>query len=255
MSPNTPQSSVESESHSPIFSDVTSGYDDTPPASPWFKIGGLVAVLAMVVCGAWYAFQTERREGNTDQTAPQAADLGVRVRANPAPPIDVTPLGNAPEISADSLKGKIVLLNFWGTWCGPCQLEMPQLDRLGHLLTQQYPDRAQIVAVSYPATDANAQEVAETTLLYAKEHGITLPLYADPSLQLLRLYAPTGFPTTYLIDQEGFVAHVTSGYTPEDWDKLMEKLSDLLLKSEPSQSESNPSVETDGEIETEIETE
>ncbi|MDO4557623.1 MAG: TlpA disulfide reductase family protein, partial [Planctomycetia bacterium] len=106
---------------------------------------------------------------------------------------------------------------------------------LGRQLAQTYPDQVQIVAVSCPASESTSpDEVIAATQKFAANQGITLPLYVDPSLNLLRLYEPNGFPTTYLIDREGFVVHITSGYTPGDWDQLVEKLVALLQENAPA---------------------
>ena len=105
-------------------------------------------------------------------------------------------------------KGKVVLLNIWATWCGPCRKEMPALDRLQAALGG--PD-FEVVALSI---DRGGMDAARKFLA---DIGIrTLAIYLDSSGQALRTLSALGLPTTLLIDREGREIGRLIG--PADWD-------------------------------------
>ncbi len=106
------------------------------------------------------------------------------------------------------LKGRVVLLNFWATWCAPCVREMPSLDRLQAALG----DRAlSVVAVSIDRGGAEAIRP------FAKRLGLAhLGLYHDPKGALFRAFGVTGLPASFLIDRNGAILGAYAG--PAEWD-------------------------------------
>ena len=218
----------------PTFSDVEPDDNSTPASSmPIGKMILFLTLLGVTIYGSWYVIRHEDRAGKIDLTAPEVADLGKVSGGRIAPPIQVTPIGDAPAVPPEELEKKIILLNFWGTWCGPCQLEMPQLDRLHHEMSQEYPDLVRIIAVSYPSGEASQELLTVITQMYAEEQGLTLPLYIDPGFRLARLFEPSAFPSTFLIGPNGHLVHISTGYSSEKWDELMEKFYTLLRESTP----------------------
>ena len=97
------------------------------------------------------------------------------------------------EVSLASLQGKVVLLNFWATWCLECRPEMPALERLHREFS------AQGLAV----IGINAREGTATIRDYAKELGLTFPVILDPSGKINSTYGVIGLPTTFLIARDG----------------------------------------------------
>jgi peroxiredoxin len=104
------------------------------------------------------------------------------------------------------LKGKVVFLNFWATWCPPCKEEMPSMERL----YRRYKDKGfTILAVSI---DANTAAVAP----FVKWLKLTFPIGLDPKMTVANQYSVRGLPSTFLIDKRGAIAAVAIG--PRDWD-------------------------------------
>lgn len=113
------------------------------------------------------------------------------------------------EISLDAFKGKIVILNFWATWCHPCMKEMPSLDRLASRLPTE---KFAVVAVN---EDRGGVAVAKPVLERIGVRG--LAFYADPGGRLSRDLGVRGFPTTVLIGRDGNLLGNHEGEV--DWDQ------------------------------------
>lgn len=112
----------------------------------------------------------------------------------------------AENVSLSDYQGKVVLLNFWATWCMPCRQEMPSMERLW----QQYRDQGLIIlAVS---TDEGGPGRVKS---FVKRLKITFPIALDPDARASDLYQVSGLPVSYLIDQQGRIVRKITG--SEDW--------------------------------------
>jgi peroxiredoxin len=90
------------------------------------------------------------------------------------------------------LRGKVVLLNFWATWCPPCRKEMPDLENLSHRFGQ-----AGLVILGI------SDEKSETVRKFIAQQGITYPVLFDPDRKIHELYQIEGIPKTFIYDREG----------------------------------------------------
>lgn len=106
--------------------------------------------------------------------------------------------GNAYKLS--DFRGKPVILNFWATWCGYCQVEMPDFDAK----FQEYGEDVHFIMLN--VTDG-AQETLESASAFIAENGYSFPVYYDTDLDATYSYNTSGLPVTYFLDAEGnFVA-------------------------------------------------
>jgi len=126
-----------------------------------------------------------------DAGLPKLAELSTPVEV---PDIAVTDPDGATLRLAD-LKGKVVLLNFWATWCAPCREEMPALDALQKDFGG---DAFQVVTIA-----AGRNTPAALDRFFAEEGITTLPKWMDPKQELARAMGVAGLPVTVLIDAEG----------------------------------------------------
>jgi peroxiredoxin len=126
--------------------------------------------------------------------------------ARPAKPFRVDTPDNRP-LSLSEFKGKVVFLNFWATWCKPCELEMPSMERLH----QRFKDQGLVVlAIS---EDAGGASVVAP---YLKKHKLSFPVGLDPKASVASLYGVWGVPSTFIIDRSGNRALYVNG--PREWD-------------------------------------
>lgn len=124
----------------------------------------------------------------------------------PAPDFTLPDLGGRSHRLSD-LRGRVVFLNVWATWCPPCREEMPAMERLYRRFRNR--DFA-MLAVS--ADEDGAAAVGP----FVEALGLTFPVLLDPDGLVVRRYGITGFPETFIIDRQGQVVHHVVG--PADWD-------------------------------------
>ena len=118
----------------------------------------------------------------------------------------------------DEYRGKVVLINFWASWCGPCRQEMPLLDRIH----QRYSDAGfAVLGVNVEGTLAPAKETAERT-------HVTFPVLIDENQKVSGLYDLQSMPSTLVVDRDGVVRYVHHGYKPGDEAKYLEVVKQLI---------------------------
>ena len=121
-----------------------------------------------------------------------------------APPIRATLLdGTGFDSRAET--GKWLILNFWATWCIPCEVEMPVLDSLSQELN---PEKVQIIAINVAETDALVRN-------WLNEHSLILPVALDPDLKITSSYQLRGQPTTFIIAPDGTISQIIFGPATE----------------------------------------
>jgi peroxiredoxin len=118
----------------------------------------------------------------------------------PAPAFTVTPISSDKPVSLSDLRGRVVLLEFWATWCEPCDRQIPHLNAWH----KQYADKGLAIL-------ALSDEEPDQVRKYAKEARLMYPIATDPDDRVRSLYLVSGLPTTILIDKTGVVRYVAIG--------------------------------------------
>lgn len=128
------------------------------------------------------------------------------------------PLYGGGNFSLADQRGKVVVINFWASWCIPCRAEAPMLERVW----KRYQERGVIlVGVDYADTESEA-------LKFLKEWGITYPNGPDLGTEISRRYRIQGVPETYFVNKEGMLDGNRIG--PLDESMLIAKIEELLKK-------------------------
>ncbi len=123
----------------------------------------------------------------------QVEDFKVAAELKAVPELAFKTVGDE-EVKLSDFKGKTVLLNFWATWCAPCKVEMPSLDRLQ---AQLGGEKFAVVAISSDRAGKRAVDP------YFDEQGFKLARYYDPKNAVGMGLGVTGLPTTILLDAQG----------------------------------------------------
>ena len=135
--------------------------------------------------------------------------LGCASREGSAPkPSAATPIPLAEGFKVENYRGKILLLNFWATWCGPCRGELPDLVRIHHDFGTE-----QVAVVGISIDDRGTPEQIQTLLHQAlANYKIDYPIFFDSKMELYQAFGSfQAIPTTFLIDQQGAVKQVFTG--------------------------------------------
>jgi thiol-disulfide isomerase/thioredoxin len=132
---------------------------------------------------------------------------------------------DARPLALSDLRGKVVLVNFWASWCLECRPEMPVLETL----------HRELAARGLAVVGINAREDRHTVGRYAWELGLTFPLLLDPGGKNNRLYGVIGLPTTFLVGRDGRA--VAFGVGPRDWASAPARALIQALLAEPAPRE------------------
>ena len=128
--------------------------------------------------------------------------------------------GEGQSLTSASLKGKVVLLNFFATWCAPCRIELPELQTK---IWDKYKDNANFNLFVLGRDHTN-----EEVNTFKKNNNFTFPMYGDKGKIIYSIFATMYIPRTYLIDKEGKVVYMSTGFTEGDIKKMDSKISELL---------------------------
>jgi peroxiredoxin len=158
----------------------------SPGGARWLAAGVLAAALL-----AWL-FAGE---------APAPVDRG-----GAAPPFELPRVGEPGALSLASLRGKVVLLNFWATWCQPCEEELPAMQRLHRALS----------GVDFLLVAVSVDADPEPVLKFRERLGLGFTLLLDADQEVARSYHTFRFPETLLIGRDGVILERYVG--PKDWD-------------------------------------
>lgn len=144
-----------------------------------------------------------------------------------APDFQARDLSGRP-VALSDLRGEVVLLNIWATWCPPCREEMPSMQRLHEKLG---PDGLKVVAVSVDALPGRldlGQRPGGDVAAFVRQHGLGFTVWHDPTGEIQRTYRTTGIPESFVIGRDGVIVKKVIGATEWDSDAHVESLRRLL---------------------------
>ena len=165
----------------------------------------------------------EPEEGNEDaDSAQDEEDSDQTTRAYEFELTDQ--FGNTHKL--EDYKGKVIFLNFWATWCGPCRNEMPEIQKLYEEYAAQG-DSAEVAIIGVAGPGMGGEGSKEEITAFMEENGYTYPVLMDETGEMFSYYGISAFPTTFMIDREGNVYGYVSGQLTED---IMRSIIDQTLE-------------------------
>jgi peroxiredoxin len=174
----------------------------------------LLIAFGLLVCGLLHFCAGEFPDQWTWDTDPKQRAEHAALEGKPMPALTVTNWING-EVKPADLKGKVVVVDFYATWCGPCMAAVPHNNEM----LEKYQARGLVVIGV--CTSRKGQEKFETN---AKEHGMEYPIARDPDLKSQKAWAVHYYPTYAVIDRKGIVRAI--GLQPQHVEAVVRKLLD-----------------------------
>ena len=189
----------------------------------WRKLTIIVVLLCLAGYAAYDQFGKEDQviQGKQDKSEAAMKEIiarnGIEIGKS-APDFELTKIDGT-NVKLSDLKGKKVILNFWATWCGPCQQEMPDMETF----YKEHKENVEILAINYTPSEKGGGE--EKVSNFAKEKGITFPILLDKNIDVTTAYKVITIPTSYFIDTEGVIQDKFIGpMTQKEMEKRIDKL-------------------------------
>lgn len=165
----------------------------------------LLLVFSFLLLSSCKASQTNSRANSPASQGPEQSSYSPTTVGAPAPEITVfDPAGHPVKLS--DLRGNVVVINFWATWCGTCAMEKPLLNRF-YAVFRKNP-HFRLITVLY-------NDSAENASSYLAKHSYDLPFYTDPGSRAAYAYGLTGVPENYVVDKNGILRGKAIG--PVSW--------------------------------------
>ncbi len=160
----------------------------------------VIVIAALLVGLLTYGVTAQGR----DSTIDSALGEGKRV---PAPDAPLPRLGATGSGTVDDYRGKVVLVNFWASWCPPCTAELPLLQKT----------HAVMAAKGATVLGINTRDVTEDALGFVRRFELTFPNLRDGSGDFAERWGLTGYPESFLLDEEGRVVAAVRGPVTQRW--------------------------------------
>lgn len=186
----------------------------------------LLVALLIVICAVIFLLPTtptvQAEEGDaTEQAAQDETATTTLVKEGMQAPDFTVEMFDGSTQTLSSLKGKVVLVNFWATWCPPCREE---LKRVQQDLVERF------AGEEFVFIPISRGEERETVAAFREQMGYTFAMGLDPERKIYDLFASNFIPRNFLIDKEGKVLVASVGYEPEEFDALIAKIEEELKK-------------------------
>lgn len=139
----------------------------------------------------------------------------------PAPPTAGPLLSGEGQTGLPALRGQVVLVDFFASWCGPCAQSLPVLEKLRTELQAQYPGRFEVLAVNVDTDPKDGRK-------FLRRNPISYPAISDPDGAIADGWQLPGMPTSFLVDGNGTVVLRHEGYRSGDEQKLRAEIQALL---------------------------
>ncbi len=176
---------------------------------------GLVPVLAVIQYSLVFFVYLPSMAQAARRAAAERREASSVVRVgDPAPSFTLTTVDDQ-TFAIDELRGKVVLVNFFATWCGPCLMELPHLEEIWN--QHQANERFALVVIG-------REETADSVQQFRSKKGYTFPMAADPERSTYSLYAEELIPRTYLIGADGKICFASTGYDEQDLKSLKREI-------------------------------
>ncbi|REK76902.1 TlpA family protein disulfide reductase [Paenibacillus paeoniae] len=164
----------------------------------------VIVVIALLMLVGWGLYDFNSKNKQSDQSANSMGheiETGLK-KGNRAPNFELLDMDGHP-VKLSHYTGQKVILNFWATWCPPCRVEMPHMQRF----YEDYGEEIVVLAVNL----TNTEKKRSVVLAFIDEFGGTFPVVMDTKGELSDRYKIFAYPTSYVIDSNGIIREIFRG--------------------------------------------
>lgn len=183
----------------------------------------LLVALLIIVVGIIFMLPTGDTQSEeaiaTEQTVEDETETTTLIKEGMQAPDFTVEMFDGTTLTLSALKGKVVLINFWATWCPPCREELKRVQ--ADLIDRFAGEAFLFIPIS------RGEEKA-TVASFREQMGYTFPMGLDPERKIYDQYASNFIPRNFLVDQTGKVVVASVGYEPEEFDALIATIETLL---------------------------
>ena len=181
--------------------------------SLWVMLALIAAIIAVILLLPSCGNRNAKKGAETD------AESTTLVKAGDTAPGFTVEMVDGSSVTLGDLKGKVVLLNFWATWCPPCRQE---LARVQSDVIDRFAGR------DFVFLPISRGETHQTVAAFREKTGYTFPMGLDPSQAIYDRYASNYIPRNFLIGADGKVVLATVGYDAEEFDEMIKTIEKTL---------------------------
>jgi thiol-disulfide isomerase/thioredoxin len=181
----------------------------------WSKVFGVLLTATAALVGGC----AEPAKSPTDAKSSGGGEGHAEV-GKPAPELSIQTLNDKGKIDLSGMQGKVVVVDFWATWCGPCKQSFPKLEAM----SKKVSDKVVIVGVS---VDDEKKGIVE----FAKENGASFAIGWDEGHSIANRWKVGTMPTTFIVDATGKVRHIHDGYHDGETDVMEKELNALVSEA------------------------
>jgi cytochrome c biogenesis protein CcmG/thiol:disulfide interchange protein DsbE len=199
----------------------------------WFRTASAAVGLSLIVAAAaGCGGSTAAPKSGSGSGSGEANDKGPAEVGKGAPDLSIQTVNGKGQITRDSLSGKVAIVDFWATWCGPCKQSFPKLEELA----KQNQGKVQVIGIS---VDDKADGVAD----FAKSNGATFAIGWDDGHAIANRWKVDSMPTTYVLDTSGTIRYIHAGYHDGEADVIAKELATLAAEpASPAKAKSDDSA-------------